>query len=85
MIKSSLMKHMLAGAIMLSATGVALAADAGPSAQMLSDTCAGCHGTDGNSGGPATPTIAGISEEYFVEIMQGYLGQHLQPEQRRLR
>lgn len=72
MIKFSLMKHVLAGAIMLSATSVTLAADAGPSAQMLSDTCAGCHGTDGISGGPATPTIAGLSEEYFVEIMQGY-------------
>ena len=44
----------------------------GASAVMLSDTCAGCHGTDGASGGPATPTIAGISNDYFVEIMQGF-------------
>ncbi len=45
---------------------------AGPSGVMLADTCAGCHGTDGSSVGPATPTIAGISEEYFKESMVGY-------------
>lgn len=65
-------KLVLAGAILLGAPGFALAADAGPSALMLSDTCAGCHGTDGASGGPATPSIAGISNDYFVEVMQGY-------------
>ena len=43
---------------------------AGPA--MLADTCAGCHGTDGASEGPATPTIAGMSEDYLVETMQGY-------------
>ena len=44
----------------------------GASARMLSETCAGCHGTDGASGGPAIPTIAGMNGEYFVELMQGY-------------
>ncbi len=44
----------------------------GASAVMLSDTCAGCHGTDGDSAGPASPTIAGISNDYFVELMQGF-------------
>ncbi|TNF51413.1 MAG: cytochrome c4 [Gammaproteobacteria bacterium] len=39
---------------------------------MLAETCAGCHGTDGVSGGPATPTIAGLHGEYFVEVMKGY-------------
>ena len=43
-----------------------------PSAEMLSYTCAGCHGTGGNSNGPATPSIAGISEDYFIEAMQEY-------------
>lgn len=42
------------------------------SAQMLSEACAGCHGIDGVSGGPATPTIAGLSIAYFIEVMQGY-------------
>ena len=43
-----------------------------PSASMLGNTCAGCHGTNGNSNGPATPTIAGISSEYFIEAMEEY-------------
>ncbi len=43
-----------------------------PSASMLANTCAGCHGTGGVSHGPATPTIAGISEEYFEEVMEAY-------------
>ena len=50
--------------------GVAFAAT--PSASMLGNTCAGCHGTNGNSNGPATPTIAGISSEYFIETMEAY-------------
>ncbi len=39
------------------------------SAVDLANACAGCHGTDGNSIGPATPKLAGISSEYFVEAM----------------
>ncbi|MBU0501537.1 MAG: c-type cytochrome [Gammaproteobacteria bacterium] len=42
------------------------------SGSMLGNTCAGCHGTDGNSQGPATPTIAGISSEYFIGAMTAY-------------
>ena len=42
------------------------------SALDLANTCAGCHGTDGNSTGPATPTLAGISSEYFKEAMLNY-------------
>ena len=44
----------------------------GASDSMLANTCAGCHGTNGASGGPAAPTIAGMSEEYLVEVMQGF-------------
>jgi sulfide dehydrogenase cytochrome subunit len=43
-----------------------------PSASMLANTCAGCHGTNGSSVGPASPTIAGISTEYFIETMAAY-------------
>jgi len=42
------------------------------SATDLANTCAGCHGTDGNSTGPATPTLAGMSSEYFIEAMTNY-------------
>ncbi len=45
---------------------------AAPSASMLANTCAGCHGTDGASMGPAIPNIAGVSTEYFNTVMKEY-------------
>ncbi|MCW9025155.1 MAG: cytochrome c4 [Gammaproteobacteria bacterium] len=45
---------------------------AAPSASMLANTCAGCHGTNGSSMGPASPTIAGISKDFFIETMEAY-------------
>ena len=43
-----------------------------PSAEALAYTCVGCHGANGISGGPAIPSIAGISEDFFTENMEGY-------------
>ena len=45
---------------------------AAPTATMLADTCAGCHGTDGVSTGPATPSLAGMSEIYMVDSMNAF-------------
>jgi sulfide dehydrogenase cytochrome subunit len=45
---------------------------AAPTASMLGDTCAGCHGTDGVSMGPAAPNIAGLSETYFTDTMLAF-------------
>ncbi len=45
---------------------------AGATSEMLSNTCAGCHGTGGNSQGPATPGIAGLSRGYFIAAMMAY-------------
>ena len=45
---------------------------AAPTASMLANTCAGCHGTDGSSMGPAIPNIAGVSAEYFNTVMKEY-------------
>jgi len=59
---------LLIGGLVLSATAWA----ATPSGEMLGNNCAGCHGTNGNSQGPATPTIAGISKDYFVDTMKAY-------------
>lgn len=42
------------------------------SAVDLANTCAGCHGIDGSSFGPATPSLAGASAEYFKESMLDY-------------
>jgi sulfide dehydrogenase cytochrome subunit len=45
---------------------------AAPTASMLGDTCAGCHGTDGVSAGPSIPNIAGLSETYMIDTMAAY-------------
>jgi cytochrome subunit of sulfide dehydrogenase len=43
-----------------------------PSAEMLSFNCASCHGYEGVSVGPATPSLAGMPEEYFIMSMLDY-------------
>lgn len=43
-----------------------------PSAEMLANTCVGCHGAQGNSAGPAIPSIAGMGAEYFVQSMEEF-------------
>lgn len=60
-------------------TKSAKTADAGKSkdsisarAKMLAYTCAGCHGEKGASGGPAIPSIGGLSEDSFIEVMNAY-------------
>lgn len=47
------------------------AAMAAPPAEgaMLANTCAGCHGTDGISGGPTIPSIAGFPAPYLKRMM----------------
>ncbi len=42
------------------------------SGEMLGNTCSGCHGPKGNSFGPGIPSIAGISEEFFIDRMGEY-------------
>ena len=44
-------------------------AQADSTAAMLANTCAGCHGTNGVSGGPAMPSIAGMPATYLKTIM----------------
>lgn len=41
----------------------------GASGAMLGNTCAGCHGTNGVSTGPAAPSIAGLDYDYLVDAM----------------
>jgi len=40
--------------------------------QALAETCAACHGADGNASGANVPTLAGQDARYFVKAMQGY-------------
>ena len=77
MAHNTLTKAVLVAGIAVGAAFSATAADKpklmmGADAAMLSNTCAGCHGTDGNSMGPAAPTIAGLSPTYFEETMEGF-------------
>lgn len=39
---------------------------------MLSQTCAGCHGANGYSTGPASPSIGGQTKNYLVAALLGY-------------
>ncbi len=55
----------------LSVSGNSMAAGTA-SALDLANTCAGCHGIDGSSTGPAIPSIAEMSTEYFKEAMLDY-------------
>lgn len=41
-------------------------------ASMLSNTCAGCHGTAGASAGHSIPILAGLPSEYFRRTMQQF-------------
>jgi sulfide dehydrogenase cytochrome subunit len=77
MVYKTLTKALLVAGLAIGLSSGAFAADEpktkmGASDAMLANTCAGCHGTNGVSSGPAIPTIAGLSNEYFVEIMKGY-------------
>lgn len=58
----------LAGSLLVSNVAVA-ELDRG---SMLANTCAGCHGPNGVSAGPASPSLAGMSPDYFTESMQNY-------------
>ncbi len=42
------------------------------SAQMLLNTCVSCHGENGVSRGPAIPSLAGITQNYFIGTMLAY-------------
>ena len=72
----TLTKAIMIAGLALGVSAAASAADAklmmGASTSMLANNCQGCHGTDGASVGPASPTIAGLSRDYFIEVMEGF-------------
>lgn len=63
--------HMLAvaGGLLVGLMTFGSTAEAGHSAEMLANTCAGCHGTNGVSAGPAMPSLAGMPVEYMKTLM----------------
>lgn len=62
----------LAGSVLMGGMLISSAAAAAPDAAMLSNTCAGCHGTDGISAGPAMPTIAGMPAKHIKTVMMQF-------------
>ena len=62
----------LTAGAMFGLIGVNSASAAEADASMLANTCNGCHGPDGVSQGPATPTIAGMNKYYLKESMTDY-------------
>lgn len=64
-------KHPVSTTLLMTAWLICLPAHASPPtpASMLANACAACHGLKGSSQGPATPSIAGISTEYFIDAM----------------
>ena len=60
-------------ALAVCALAVSAAAHAAPpSAEMLANACAGCHGTKGASAGPSMPSLAGQSKVFFVDAMKKF-------------
>lgn len=59
---------LLVAALVISANAVALP----PNSAMLANSCAACHGTYGNSAGPAMPSLAGQSKEAIVSAMKNF-------------
>lgn len=56
---------LIAGTISISSAEMA-------SPEMLTNTCVACHGADGVSQGPAIPSLAGLTRNYFVGAMLAY-------------
>ncbi len=71
MAKQAMNLALTAGALAL-AISTAVSAGGTASASMLSNTCDGCHGRNGNSFGPASPSIAQMEKTAFVEAMQAF-------------
>ncbi|NBC11125.1 MAG: cytochrome c4 [Planctomycetes bacterium] len=71
MAKQRLITTLVGGTLALGLSS-GVAADDHAAAKMLVDTCAGCHGTNGNSVGPASPTIAAMDPLVFVDMMVAF-------------
>lgn len=61
--------------VALLAAGIAVSTSswaAGATPAMLSNTCGGCHGTNGASVGPSMPILGGQTPEYLVDSMKKF-------------
>ncbi len=62
----------IALSLALATSSAAVSANPPSQASMLANACAACHGLNGNSQGPATPNLAGISKFYFMDAMEAF-------------
>jgi cytochrome c553 len=76
-------KRIMLSALTLSVTGIsltiaapALNGDATKGKTIAGETCAGCHGADGNSEVPTFPKLAGQHAVYLVKEMKDYKSGH---------
>lgn len=58
--------------VTMAVSSVALAGGDVEKGKQLSQTCAGCHGADGNSAVPTNPILAGQYESYLVRALSDY-------------
>ncbi|EGV20039.1 cytochrome c, class I [Thiocapsa marina 5811] len=52
--------------------GVDAVAAASPERQMLAAHCNGCHGLNGVSAGPASPSFAGFDRQFLIRVLQEF-------------
>ena len=71
MAKQSMKLALITGAFAL---GISSTVTAGgtPSATLLASACIACHGPNGNSAGPASPSIAQMEKVAFVDTMKAF-------------
>ncbi len=65
-------KIFLAVVAVVGMSGLAIAQGDADRGEELSQTCAGCHGTDGNSASAENPRLAGQGERYLIEQLEAY-------------
>ena len=70
--KKNTMSKNVRGLLLVLVALLPVTALAEPSGRALSFTCAGCHGTDGSSVGPSSPSIAAMDPDVFIDAMQAY-------------
>ena len=61
--------------LMVTAAAITMASSASADdmrASVLANTCNACHGPDGSTFGPATPSIAGVNAQYLIDTMNAY-------------
>ena len=68
----NIFKSLLIAAPLFTVSGVSYAGGDATNGETLAQTCAACHGADGNSTIETNPKLAGQYESYLVRALQDY-------------